>query len=477
MHRARQRARKATTAGPADTASTQNAPACAESDAYRDGPCIVCGTLVDRSQQREEHRQGRKTGRPRVYFDTCFGHKAQKQRPIQHRRAEEFRFADIFSEPIDEADREVLERLFDMAHVGRWSVKTLRHRGDQLRRVLDANRDDRPIPLSRVRAELGSAVRSRIVAQVLDQSGLLVDDTVPTTRRWIDRQTASLPPGFRDDVRAWLLVLHKGEPRARPRAEATLHTYFSRVHAPLTEWAHTRSHLREVTKEDVAAVLNRLTGHKRFGTFVALRSLFRFAKSHRLIFLDPTRRLHCGAAPRRTLLPMTDDQVDTVTGTAVTPMQRLVVALVAIYAARATPLRLLTLDNIDLPRRRIRIGGTVHPLTEFAHDTLTSWLTFRQHRWPGTPNPHLIVSADSVLGTAPVTDDYLTWHLNLLGVQLEHIRGDRILQEAFSTNADPLRLVIAFGLSEKTAVEYTDLARTLMERPVEAATHASAEWD
>ncbi|MFI5541539.1 integrase [Nocardia sp. NPDC051900] len=359
-----------------------------------------------------------------------------------------------------------------MAQIGGWNVDTLRRRAEQLRRVLAAEPGPEPIRLTRVRAELGNVWKSRIAARALDQCGLLVDDTESRTRQWIEHRTATLPPGFRDEVRDWLLALHEGTPRSKPRAEATLHAYYSRVHPPLIEWAHTRSHLREVTQADVTAILNRLTGHTRVGMFVALRSLFGFAKRHRLIFLDPTRRLRVGAPPPRALLPMTDRQIDAVTATAVTPLQRVVVALVAVYAARAITLRTIVLDDIDLPRRRIRIGGTVHQLTEFTHDVLEGWLTHRQQRWPGTPNRHLIVSADSVLATEPVPDYHLTWHLGLLGIDLEHIRGDRILQEAIAVDADPLHLTIAFGLSEKTAIGYSVLARNLMQRPIETTGRA-----
>lgn len=131
--------------------------------------------------------------------------------------------------------------------------------------------------------------------------------------RWTNRRTGALPTEFRGEVRAWLVALHEGDARARPRAEATLHAYYSRLRPVLIGWAPTRSHLREVTRDDVSAVLKTMTGHRRTGTFVALRSLFRFAKRCRLIFVDPTRRLHSGRAPRRAVLPMTAEQVDIVT--------------------------------------------------------------------------------------------------------------------------------------------------------------------
>ncbi|WP_282779374.1 hypothetical protein [Nocardia sp. CC201C] len=68
-----------------------------------------------------------------------------------------------------------------------------------------------------------------------------------------------------------------------------------------------------------------------------------------------------------------------------------------------------------------------------------------------------------MLGTAPAFDYHLTWPLGLLGIDLEQIRADRVLQEALSLGSDPLHLAQAFGLSDKTAVEYAMIARTLAE--------------
>ncbi|MGQ0841325.1 hypothetical protein [Actinokineospora sp.] len=48
-------------------------------------------------------------------------------------------------------------------------------------------------------------------------------------------------------------------------------------------------------------------------------------------------------------------------------MQRLTVALVVVYAARAAAVRRLTLDDLDFTRRRIRIGGGTHPMLDLVH--------------------------------------------------------------------------------------------------------------
>jgi hypothetical protein len=159
---------------------------------------------------------------------------------------------------------------------------------------------------------------------------------------------------------------------------------------------------------------------------------------------------------------------------AVTPAQRLVVALAAVHAARATAIRELTLDDVDLAGRRIRLGGHVQRLPEFVRHALVAWLEHRRRTWPHTPNRHVLVSTVTATGTQPVSDYYLSCHLLLQGVQLEQIRGDRILQEALAVEADPLHLAMAFNLSSATAIAYADIARHLLERPIETAT-ASAD--
>lgn len=130
---------------------------------------------------------------------------------------------------------------------------------------------------------------------MLDELGLLIDDTQPSIRAWIDRHSNALPAGYRTDVRASMLELADGGERARPRSTSTLYVYFGRVRPHLLIWAATRHQLRQITEDDVAGVLNSLHGHHRAGVFTALRSLFQFATRRRLIFADPTRLLHVGS--------------------------------------------------------------------------------------------------------------------------------------------------------------------------------------
>ncbi|GAA4561144.1 hypothetical protein GCM10023175_72500 [Pseudonocardia xishanensis] len=311
------------------------------------------------------------------------------------------------------------------------------------------------------------AATAKLAAAVLHEHGMLVDDSVPAIRVWIDRKSAQLPPGFAEPINEWLLELHVGGDRARPRSTSTIYAYFGRVQPHLLGWSQRYRHLREVTETDVRIALGGLAGHERAGVFTSLRSLFGFARRRRIVFTDPARRLHVGRAPKRSVLPMTAAEIAAVKHAAVTPAQRLVVGLVGVYAARATAIRLLTLDDVDLARRRIRINDSTQQLPDLPHRLLVEWLTHRRRLWPHTPNRHVLVSRATAGGTEPVSDHYLSWHLAMQHIPLERLRADRVLHEALAVTADPLHLASAFNLSTQTAIDYAEIARNLSERPIE----------
>ena len=89
-------------------------------------------------------------------------------------------------------------------------------------------------------------------------------------RSWIEDRCAPSRPGFQIGVQAWLLTLLDGDACARPRSISTTYDYFGRARPYLLAWSATRGQLREVTEDDVAAVLDQLRGHRLAGTFLAL---------------------------------------------------------------------------------------------------------------------------------------------------------------------------------------------------------------
>ena len=273
-----------------------------------------------------------------------------------------------------------------------------------------------------------------------------------------------LPAGFRSDIRAWLVVLLDGDARTRSRSHTTIRVHFGILRPFIEDWAVTRGHLREITSGDVDAVLEPMRGHRRYNAITALRSLFRFARRRGLTFADPTRHLSGGRGAGRTVLPMTTEQIRAVQRVAVTPAQRLAVALAAVHAARTKDIRELTLDDIDLPSRRLTIAGHRQPLCELTYHALVAWLEYRRGSWPDTANRHALISRISALGTGPVSADYLDKH-QLRGISLDRIRRDRILQEALATGADPLHLTLIFNIDHTNAMAYANAASSLLSGP------------
>jgi hypothetical protein len=90
-----------------------------------------------------------------------------------------------------------------------------------------------------------------------------------------------------------------------------------------------------------------------------------------------------------------------------------------------------------------------------------AWLEYRRATWPDTANRHVLISRISALGTGPVTPDYPGKH-QLRGISLEHIRRDRILQEALAARADPLHLALIFNIDHTNAMAYASAARNLL---------------
>jgi len=166
------------------------------------------------------------------------------------------------------------------------------------------------------------------------------------------------------------------------------------------------------------------------------------------------------------MLPMTAEQIRAVEQAAATPTQRLAIALAAVHAARPQAIRELTLDDIDLPSRRITIAGHRQRLGELTRHALLAWLEYRRATWPDTANRHVLVSRVSALGTSPVSADFLDKH-QTGGVSLECIRRDRILAEALATGADPLHLALVFNIDHTNAMAYANAARNLLSSPGE----------
>jgi integrase len=355
-------------------------------------------------------------------------------------------------------------RARELGEANGWSPSTIRCTIDGLAVLLDGRPDAEPVTLTEIRARTARHTSTPRVTEVLAGLGLLEDDTLPAIRSWIDRRASALPPGFAAVVKDWLVLLLDGDARSRPRSATTIYVYCTAVEPLIGKWAASRGHLREVTAEDIRAGLDKLQGHPLHTTISAVRSLFRFAKKRRLIFANPAQRLKA-TDMEPSLLPMTDDEIRAIEEAIFHPGQRLIVALAAVHAARWQAIRALTMDDLDMPNRRIIIAGHPQRLAGLSHQALRAWLDYRRATWPHTPNPHVLISVKTSLGDGPVTRGYINFYLTPHGVSVERIRRDRILHEALTGRPDPLHLILMFGISERPASQYARIARGLLAEP------------
>lgn len=305
------------------------------------------------------------------------------------------------------------------------------------------------------------------VADVLAQAGLLDDDHVPAFEYWLEGKLAVLAPGIAVAVRGWIRTLQHGSPRSHPRKPGTLRRYLRCTHSVLLTWSDRYDHLREVTTADITAVADTLRGNPRRQTLGALRSLMRHCKKTGTIFADPATRIRLGRREEPIILPLTADQIDHVTQAATTPPARLALVLAAVHAARPEAIRTLGLEDVDLGNRRLTIATVTRPLDELTHRVLSDWLTYRRGRWPNTANPHLIINKQTASTTRPISENALTAPFRGGAATLEALRIDRQLDEALTQGPDPLHLAVVFGITDTTAIRYSNAARQLLHTRAE----------
>jgi hypothetical protein len=299
--------------------------------------------------------------------------------------------------------------------------------------------------------------------EVLDRLGVLDDDRPAAIDVWLVRKLAAVSPGIRRDVESWLRTLRDGGPRSRARSVKTSWGYLNAVQPVLVDWSTRYQHLREVTRDDLLAVAAARHGNQRHHTLSVLRSLFRHCKKTGTIFHDPAARVHIGRHDYHLALPVPREQLETVTAAASTPVVRVVVALAAVHAARPHAIRTLRLDDVDLGNRRITVAGHLRPLDDLTRHALLDWLQSRRCRWPGTANPHLLITQQTAHESGPVSRAWMARTFARLGTTLEQLRVDRQLDEALARGPDPLHLAVVFGIDAKTAVRYANNARQLLD--------------
>ncbi|GAA1912810.1 hypothetical protein GCM10009837_41830 [Streptomyces durmitorensis] len=168
--------------------------------------------------------------------------------------------------------------------------------------------------------------------------------------------TNRLPEPMATELGAWVRVM-RGTGRYRHPAvgwrRIRLNLYI--VSPTPKSWAAATPSLREITKEQVTAELDRHQGNKARGIFHVLLSIFRALKQERIIFRNPLTGLSL-STPARPPVSLPNDQLRGLLNRIPTVIGRLSVALVTIHAVKGEELRRLLLTEPPPPAQ-----GSAHP--------------------------------------------------------------------------------------------------------------------
>ena len=288
------------------------------------------------------------------------------------------------------------------------------------------------------------------VADVIAAAGMLEDDIEPPVVRWFNTKTAGLPEQMRRELAAWLDVMRNGSttpPRSKPRSDDTIRAQLAFALPVLQTWAAGRDSLREISRADVLAALPP-SGQPRATTVQGLRSIFKALRSRKLVFTNPTFRIHVPAQPMNA--PLAVDLAALREALDSPSLARAVITAVLAYHALRIG-QLAELQLTDIRGGRLHLDDRVILLARPVRDRVDAYLSHRAATWPTTVNAHLFIHARNWTGTRPVTSE---WISRQLGISAEHIRLDRIYQEVEATGGDIRALCDLFGMSVANAARW-----------------------
>ena len=204
--------------------------------------------------------------------------------------------------------------------------------------------------------------------------------------------------------------------------------------------------------------------HTRAQDASTLRSLFGILKAERLIFANPVRGVRVSRRNPSVPAPLPARLVTEAAAAARNdPALWVAVTLAGVHALLPGQIRHLRLDQVDLPGRRLDPGGLDRPLDEVTATAITSYLGFRNQRWPSTANPYLLITRNTAHTGEPASRFWMSRRFRRLPVTAAQLRDDRIVEEALAGRADPLHLAAVFGFGPRTGLRYAQAARHAAE--------------
>jgi site-specific recombinase XerD len=285
-------------------------------------------------------------------------------------------------------------------------------------------------------------------------------------QRRIGTAPASLRPAVASFA-AWMLRARARARRAgtRPRTDATIEAALATMRdlARFLTAVRGKRDWALVDVGDLEAFLALLPkGRKR--RLTVLRQFFGFARTQRLVLVDPTGGLSAEAPGGFTGNTVSLDQQRRLfrrwtTAPAVHPHEALLGTLALLHGASSREVRLLQLDQIDSAARTIRLGMRPHPVPLDP----ASWLVLQRclaHRQTlRTDNPHVLVTRATKARRTPASSAYLSHLLDPAGIPPRMLRCTRLVD--LVNTMDAKLVAAAFGMDPEGVMIY--LADTIAD--------------
>lgn len=312
--------------------------------------------------------------------------------------------------------------------------------------------------------ELARALETYFVESGL---ALALDTTAQAAADRRARRIAEVPARFHSLAAAFDTHQLQSRERARragtkPRSDRTLEINLATVrdlarylsaHRPeVTDWTL-------VGTGDVEAFLASTTNpSNRARQLHALQGFFRFARQHRHILADPTRRLKANSnirfhghvlepgRQRELFRRWTTDAAD------LHPHEPVIGLLGLLHGASVTELRSLRVDDIDFTAATAALGRRPHPTPLDPATTTALQRCLRHRHHPHNTRPWLLVNQKSKTIGKQVSLDYLAMILAPAEVTVQTLRASRLAQ--LVTTMDPVLVAAAFGIRRGAVLHY-----------------------
>lgn len=276
------------------------------------------------------------------------------------------------------------------------------------------------------------------------------------------RRIDATPAVLRPAVGSWAEFMLRARQRARragtrPRGDHTIETALATARdlAGFLVDERGKHDWALVDVHDIEAFLAVLPATRR-RRLTALRQFFRFARTQRILLVDPTRGLTANQSRGFRGQTLTLDEQRGLfrrwtTDPRIHPHEALL-GIALLHGAACREVRLLALADIDHTARTIRLGTRPYPvpLDPASWSVLHRCLTHRQTQ--RTDNPHVIVTRGTKTGRAPASAAYLSHLLDAAGVPARTLRGTRLA--GLVNTIDAKLVAAAFGMNPEGVLPY-----------------------